>query len=89
MGYEEDWDLKQDQEQKHWDMEDKRDPIQESLNAEADALIAQFGSEIRNLPELSDSSKEILKSYVAAHSTLSEKRRAYSLAMWVLSKGKL
>jgi FMN phosphatase YigB (HAD superfamily) len=60
----------------------QEDEVQRELDEEAERL---FGSEIKEgAATLSDSSRQILQSYVAAHTALSERRRAYSLAMWIL-----
>lgn len=74
-----------------WGMEDEydmADPIQDELNHEANEMIKTFGSQIKEKQELSDSAQEVLKSFVAAHSTLSERKRAYDLALWILKKNK-
>lgn len=63
--------------------EDSRDPIQEEIDAEGTALLQEFGKDVPARNETTFS-KAILRSFVAAHCTLSEKKRAYALAMWVL-----
>jgi hypothetical protein len=77
-----DWYREQEEQQRYFDEQDKRDPVQEEIDAEAEKL---FGSEVKKgAASLSESSRQILQSYVAAHTALSERQRAYSLAMWIL-----
>lgn len=77
-----DWNQEQEAQQRYFDEQDKRDPVQEELDAEAEKL---FGSEVKEgAATLTEYSREILNSYIAAHTTLTERQRAYHLAMWIL-----
>lgn len=87
MGYTRDWYEEQERQQRYFDEQDKRDLIQEEIDAEAEKIKSFEKAILEDVPaDMPDTSREILKSYVAAHSTLTEKQRAYSLAMWVLNR---
>ena len=44
--------------------------------------------DVNSINKLSESSREVLKSYVAAHSTLTEKNKAFNLAHWSMKDKK-
>lgn len=57
---------------------EKRDEVQDELDAIA------LKTERKELPK---QKQETAKHFVAAHLKLSEKKRAYNLAMWILKQG--
>jgi hypothetical protein len=59
----------------------------DEVQAELDA-IAEQETNTQKRKQLKEPQASVLKSYVHAHSKLSEKKKAYNLAMWVLRKGK-
>jgi len=81
--------LENQREQEHYNRVDSFDEVQAELDAEADKIMSEFGSETKHEREsLTVEAQQILKSYVAAHSKLTEKKRAYDLAMWILRSKK-
>lgn len=81
-----DWYQEQEEQQRWYDEQDKRDPVQEEIDAEAERL---FGIEVKKeVEELGDASRQILQAYIAAHSSLTERQRAFNLAKWILRKDK-